>query len=102
MYAPDNCLFPDINGDYTKYQAMLSCIEVLDPSCFYGRSLGFQVSVCNYLSINWIVKKNECSLTLQKSEVKVSQIFVNTWSLLYKVSVYSFRRQSDVYFALLE
>ncbi|VBB27319.1 unnamed protein product [Acanthocheilonema viteae] len=42
VYAPDNCLFPDLNGDYAKYQAMLGGIEVLDPSCFYGRSLGFQ------------------------------------------------------------
>ncbi|CAG9531830.1 unnamed protein product [Cercopithifilaria johnstoni] len=42
VYAPDNCLFPDLNGDYTKYQAMLGGIEVLDPSCFYGRPLGFQ------------------------------------------------------------
>uniref|UniRef100_A0A0R3RLZ8 Hormone-sensitive lipase n=1 Tax=Elaeophora elaphi TaxID=1147741 RepID=A0A0R3RLZ8_9BILA len=42
VYAPDNCLFPDLNGDYTKYQTLLGGIEVLDPSCFYGRSLGFQ------------------------------------------------------------
>ncbi|VDK89075.1 unnamed protein product [Litomosoides sigmodontis] len=42
VYSSDNCLFPDINGDYTKYQTILSYIEVLDPSCFYGRPLGFQ------------------------------------------------------------
>uniref|UniRef100_A0A915PGC5 Hormone-sensitive lipase n=1 Tax=Setaria digitata TaxID=48799 RepID=A0A915PGC5_9BILA len=42
VYAPDNCLFPDLSGDYTKYQAVLDGIEVLDPSCFYGRPLGFQ------------------------------------------------------------
>ncbi|MCP9266109.1 Hormone-sensitive lipase [Dirofilaria immitis] len=43
VYAPDNCLFPDLNGDYSKYHAVLCGIEVLDPSCFYGRPLGFQV-----------------------------------------------------------
>ncbi|KAM3726479.1 Hormone-sensitive lipase [Dirofilaria immitis] len=42
VYAPDNCLFPDLNGDYSKYHAVLCGIEVLDPSCFYGRPLGFQ------------------------------------------------------------
>ncbi|VDO26830.1 unnamed protein product [Onchocerca flexuosa] len=42
VYAPDNCLFPDLNGDYSKHQAMLGVIEMLDPSCFYGRPLGFQ------------------------------------------------------------
>ncbi|EFO18000.1 hypothetical protein LOAG_10499, partial [Loa loa] len=43
--VPDNCLFPDFTGDtgdYSKYQVMLGGIEVLDPSCFYGSSLGFQ------------------------------------------------------------
>ncbi|VDN19057.1 unnamed protein product [Gongylonema pulchrum] len=41
-YAPDNCLFPDLSGDYSKYEAILDGIEVLDPSCFFGRPLGFQ------------------------------------------------------------
>ncbi|VDK70103.1 unnamed protein product [Onchocerca ochengi] len=54
--APDNCLFPDLNGDYSKHQAMLDVIEVLDPSCFYGRPLGFQFPpsigrICRLLGI---------------------------------------------------
>lgn len=51
-HAPENCLFPDLNGDYSKYQAMLDGIEILDPSCFYGRPLGFQVGVLLFLILS--------------------------------------------------
>jgi hypothetical protein len=39
----ENSLFPSLDGDYQQYNVMFRGIESLDGSCFYGRSLGFQV-----------------------------------------------------------
>lgn len=36
-------LFPNLKGDYSQYSALFKEIEVLDASCFYGRSMAFQV-----------------------------------------------------------
>ncbi|VDM95916.1 unnamed protein product [Thelazia callipaeda] len=42
VLVSDNCLFPDLSGDYSKYVEILGSINMLDSSCFFGRSLGFQ------------------------------------------------------------
>ncbi|VDO40956.1 unnamed protein product [Haemonchus placei] len=41
---PSRSLFPPLDGNYDKYHGMLRALEQLDPTCFYGRPLGFQFS----------------------------------------------------------
>nr|CDJ85515.1 Hormone-sensitive lipase and Alpha beta hydrolase fold-3 domain containing protein [Haemonchus contortus] len=41
---PSRSLFPPLDGSYDKYYEMLRALEQLDPTCFYGRPLGFQFS----------------------------------------------------------
>jgi len=45
----NNSLFPPLNSDYQQYNIMFRGIENLDASCFYGRSLGFQVNFFLFL-----------------------------------------------------
>ncbi|KAH7732130.1 Protein C46C11.1 a [Aphelenchoides avenae] len=37
-----NSLFPNLKGDYSQFSTLFKEIEVLDASCFYGRSMAFQ------------------------------------------------------------
>jgi hypothetical protein len=39
----ESSLFPPLDSDYQQYNILFRGIESLDGSCFYGRSLGFQV-----------------------------------------------------------
>ncbi|WKY16774.1 hypothetical protein Q1695_001415 [Nippostrongylus brasiliensis] len=41
---PSGSLFPPLHGSYEKYHEMLRGLGQLDPTCFYGRPLGFQFS----------------------------------------------------------